>query len=116
VPIFKDQVDESGLATGMSPSVLAIQHFPTNLIGMPLHERIDFQLQRKAGLIDKLGKVWSCPNLPDTLTLSNRVIGFNDIGVNAAPDRCGGAAGCTKTRSKQRLPGVPRLWFAKNAC
>jgi uncharacterized caspase-like protein len=25
--------------------------------------------------------VWSCPNSPDTMTLSNRVIGFNDIGV-----------------------------------
>ena len=24
---------------------------------------------------------WSCPNSPDTLTLSNRVICFNDIGV-----------------------------------
>ncbi len=24
---------------------------------------------------------WSCPNSPDTLTLSSRLIGFNDIGV-----------------------------------
>ena len=44
----------------MGPSVLAIQHFPTNLISLPLHECIDLKQQRKAGLIDKRGEVLGC--------------------------------------------------------
>ena len=26
-------------------------------------------------------RLWSCPNSPDTLTFLNKVIGFNDIGI-----------------------------------
>ena len=40
---------------------------------------IGFLREAEAGLA--VAELWSCPKSPDTLTLSNRVIGFNDIGV-----------------------------------
>ena len=35
--------------------------------------------QADAGMSVK--ELWSCPNSPDALTFLNKVIGFNDIGI-----------------------------------